>query len=143
MLCLSLGLNLTACQKKQPPFDPATTAQALVEEPGVFSETLEPLEESVALTLYGLEDQAGVEVTSYHSTGATAEEVTVLRFAGEEEAKAFVPRAQLYLADQLEANGGYRPLEVPKLESARLERRGTDVLLLVAADYQAAGALLG
>lgn len=139
-MCL---LSLTGCQRKQPPFDPATTAQALVEEPGVFSETLEPLEESVALALYGLEGREGVEVTSYHSTGATAEEVTVLRFADEETAKAFVPRAQIYLADQLEANGGYRPLEIPKLEAARLERRGTDILLLVAADYQAAEGLLG
>lgn len=109
----------------------------------MFSETLEPLEESVALSLYALEGQEGVEVTSYHSTGATAEEVTVLRFADEEAAQAFVPRAQLYLADQLEANGGYRPLELPKLEKALLERRENTVLLLVAADYQAAQPLLG
>lgn len=108
----------------------------------MFSETLEPVEAVVALSLYGLEGEEGVELASYHSTGATAEEVSVFRFADEEAAKAFVPRAQIYLADQLEANGGYRPLELPKLENARLERRGSTVLLLVAADYQAAQALL-
>ena len=140
---MALTLSLTSCGGKKPPFDPAVTAQALVEAPGVFSETLEPLEEAVALALYGLEGQDGVEVTSYHSTGATAEEATVVRFADEAAAKAFVPRLQLYLADQLEANGGYRPLELPKLENARLEMRENSVLLLVAADYQAAEALLG
>lgn len=139
---MALTLCLTSCKGKSQPFDPDSTAQALVQAQGVFSETLEPLEEPVTLALYELEGQDGVEAVSYHSTGATAEEVSVFRFADEEAAKAFVPRAQIYLADQLEANGGYRPLELPKLENARLERRGSTVLLLVAADYQAAQALL-
>ena len=43
-----------------------------------------------------------------------------------------------YVQGQIEANRDYRPAEIPKLEDAVLDRRENTLLLVVAADTQAA-----
>lgn len=137
-LAAVMALALCACGGEAKPFDPVETAAALLEAPGVFSEELERLDNFTAIPLYELSDYEWVEIESYHSTGATAEEVTVLRFLSEEKARDFEAKAQSYLADQREANESYRPQEMPKLEKAVTERRGETFLILVCADYEAA-----
>lgn len=137
-LAAVLALGLTACGGGAAPFDVETTARSLAETPGVFSETLEPLEEPVALAQYGLEEKEGVAVSAYHSTGATAEEVAVIRFGSREEAVDYQDWADSYLDAQRKTNRDYRPQEMPKLEKAVAERRGETFLILVCADYEAA-----
>lgn len=162
LLCLALA----ACGGgERAPFDPETTAAALVSAPGVFSEELERLDTVIAVRQYGLEDylteeQAAAEpseptgqyggggegalsVAAYRSTGATAEEVAVIAFAGEDQAKEYEAWAPTYLEEQREANVDYRPQEMPKLDGALVRRQGRSVLILVAADYEAAGKVLG
>lgn len=138
ILAAALALGLTACGRGEAPFDVAVTARSLVETPGVFSEELEPLEEPVALAQYGLEGYEGAQVSAYHSTGATAEEVAVICFGGEKDAEAYEAWAESYLDIQRKVNRDYRPLEMPKLEKAVAQRRGSTFLLLVCADYEAA-----
>lgn len=159
LLCLALA----ACGGgERAPFDPETTARALVSEPGVFSEELERLDTVIAVRQYGLEnylteEQAALEpaeptgqygggalrVAAYRSTGATAEEVAVMAFADEDQAKEYEAWLPSYLEEQREANVDYRPKEMPKLDGALIQRRGNAVLLLVAADHEAAGKVLG
>lgn len=97
--------------------------------------------------LYGL-DEAGLPrealtgAQSHRSSGATCEELALLTFTDEKSAKTAVSVLNVYLIDQIEGNRTYRPKEIPKLEQAVLERRGTTVLLMVAGDYQAARNLL-
>ncbi len=137
-----LCLLLAGCGGAEEPFDPAGTTQALLDAPGVFSEELTQLEQPVVDQLYGLGDSGAVEAVCWYSTGATAEEVTVLLFDSEDAAEAFVDRAWDHIAQQKEANETYRPQEMPKLDKAVVERRGETLLVLVAADYEAAQAVL-
>lgn len=139
MLCMAL----CACGAKQAPFEPQETAKTLLETSGVFSEELEQLDRAVLDAFYGIEESDGVtEAASYCSTGATAEEVTVLSFAGEKEAQAFQEKALVHIDAQKEANEGYRPQEIPKLDQARVEQREASLLILVCADQTAAEAAL-
>lgn len=141
--CAVLFVCLTGCGgETKEPFDPETTAQALLDAPGVFTETLERLDPAVVEGEYGLEGQGASEVVCYYSPGGTAEEVTVVAFEAEPSARAFVDTAQAHIADQKEANETYRPNELPKLEKAVVERRDCTVLVLVCADYDAAMAAL-
>ncbi len=134
-----LCLLLAGCGGAKEPFDPAGTARALLDAPGVFSEELTELDGAM---IYDLEGSGAVETVCWYSTGATAEEVTVLRFDSEDAAKAFVDRAQEHIAQQKEANENYRPQEMPKLDKAMVEQRGETLLVLVAADYEAAQTVL-
>ena len=97
--------------------------------------------------LYGLENfdltrKQLISASAFHSTGATCEEVALLTFADESGAQTAVSALKHYIAAQIETNKNYRPAELPKLNQAILEQRGTDVLLLVANDYSAAQPLL-
>ncbi len=134
-----LCLLLAGCGGAKEPFDPAGTAQALLDAPGVFSEALTELDGAM---IYDLEGSGAVETVCWYSTGATAEEVTVLRFDSADAAKAFVDRAWEHIAQQKEDNKNYRPQEMPKLDKAVVEQRGETLLVLVAADYEAAQAVL-
>lgn len=148
-LCLILSsvlllTCLAACggEKAKAPFDPETTAQTLLDAQGVFTETLEPLDQAVVAGEYGLEEQTATALVCWYSPGGTAEEVTVAAFEDETAAAAFVDLARDHIADQKEANESYRPAELPKLEKAVVERRGSTVLVLVCADYDAAMAAI-
>lgn len=141
--CALLIACLAGCGgEAKEPFDPETTARTLLDADGVFTESLERLDQAVVAGEYGLEDGAGTRLVCYYSPGGTAEEVAVVAFETESEAKAFVDTARVHLEDKVEENRDYRPAELPKLEKAVVERRGCTVLVLVCADYQAAQAAL-
>lgn len=143
ILAAALALSLTACGGEKEPFGPEETTAALLGTQGVFSEELERLDGPIALAQYGLGGYLDVEVAAYRSTGATAEEVAVIRFGSEEDAKDYETKAAAYLEEQREANVDYRPQEMPKLDKAVTQRRGNTFLILVAADYAAAETVLG
>lgn len=159
-VALALFLTLSACGGEKRTFDLDTTAAAVVSEPGVFSEELERLDTLIALRQYCLEGYLStrqlkyppegyeqgrldeVRVVAYRSTGATAEEVAVIDFPEEDQAKEYEAWAPTYLDEQRQANVDYRPQEMPKLDEAQVLRRGNTVLILVAADYEAAQRVL-
>lgn len=112
------------------------TAEALLDS-GAFSEKLEPLATDLIAGLYGL-DPVPESAVAYASTGATAEEVVVLQYADKDGADAGLAALQQRVAAQKEACKGYLPLELPKLEKAKVLVAGNTVLLVVAADYEKA-----
>ena len=97
--------------------------------------------------LYGLDQttlapEQLADAETYRSSGATCEEVALLTFADQAATQTAANALDLYIAGQIQANRNYRPAEIPKLEKAFLERRGTTVLLVVANDYEATYDLL-
>lgn len=143
-LAALLGLALCACGSGKTPFDPEKTPQALFDAPGVFSEELEKLDRNIVDWLYGVKTESGVaEAVSWVSPGSTAEEVAVFRFESADAAEAFESAAWAHIDQAKEENETYRPLEMPKLDKAVVERRGATLLILVCDDPQAAQAVLG
>lgn len=139
-----LGLVLLAAcggDKTQAPWT-AEDMPAILDS-GAFTDELEELDLDTAFALYGLaggglerEDLTGGAV--YYSSGATCEELALLIFRDEAAAQGAEQPLKDYLQGQLEANEDYRPQEIPKLDSALLERRENVWLLAVAADAPAA-----
>ena len=142
LLTLLLITTTTACSpdRNPTPFPSSLTDQLFASD--AFSEPLEELDADLTWMLYGLEE-AGLPrasltgAQSYRSSGATCEELALLTFTDEDSAQTAANTLDVYLTGQIQANRTYRPKEIPKLEQAFLERRGTTVLLMVASNYQA------
>lgn len=149
-LVLALVLGLAACgggANDAPPLYSAGLVTKLVEA-GAFSEELEELDADTAFLLYrladsGLERADMKECTVLRSAGATCEEGAVLILAGSDKAQAAQDALKDYIDSQIEANRDYRPEEIPKLEGARIDRRGETLLLVVAGDMEAVPAFGG
>ena len=132
-------LLLAGCGKTEKELDMEALANDLLEG-GVFEETLYPAEESAIPLLLGFE--TACEGLVYVGTGATAEELLLLKAADEAEAQAIRDRLADHLADRTESFAAYLPAETEKLEKAILELRGTAVVLCVCGDPEAARAIL-
>lgn len=139
-----LAAALTACGGQQAGQDAWTVEQGqAILESGAFSEELEELDLDTAFLLYKLGD-AGLSRENLtdgmcrRSAGATCEELAVLLFDDETAAGSAAQALQTYLEGQIASNTDYRPAEIPKLEGAWVEQRGSTLLLVVANDLQAA-----
>lgn len=145
MLSAALCLSLTACggESSTPAeiFDPAADVQTLLDS-GAFSETLTEIDQETACLLYGIDEATVTGSAVYGSTGATAEEVAIFTFGSEEDTAAAGTALQYRVEDRIEGLADYLPNEIPKLEKAVLEVRGSSVLLVIAADYAPVDAFL-
>lgn len=146
---LALALTLTACGGGAGDADRYEAAQtAAMAEAGAFSEELEEVDADTAFDLYrlagaGLSREDLKECAVLRSAGATCEEGAVLVFAGADQAEAARGALEDYVQSQIDANTDYRPAEIPKLESALVDRRGETLLLVVASDLDAAKGAVG
>lgn len=139
-----LALSLAGCggQDAPRPFDPESDAQALLDAQGVFSAPMTAIDGDVACALYGIDESAVTGCAAYSATATSAEELAVFAFDSEDSAQAAAKLLQTRIEDRTEELRDYLPDELPKLEKARVEQRGATALLLVCADYDAAGKLL-
>ena len=141
-LAAAMTLVLCACGGgATEPFDPASTASALLDS-GAFSENLEQLDQDVACMLYGIDESTVTGSAVYGSTGATAEEIAVFTLTDETAAQAAKTALETRVSDQKTALESYLPAEIVKLDAAIIEQRGSSVLMVVAADAEAAQAVL-
>ena len=77
------------------------------------------------------------EAVVYTSMEGGYEELAVLSFAEESAAQTALEEVQTHVAAlvETETDTQYKPEDLPKLQSARTERAGNTVLLVVAAYY--------
>lgn len=138
-----LILSLAACGEKAPAaFDPAKDAQSLLDEIGVFAEALEPVDQATACALYGIDEATVTASAVYMANATSAEELAIFSLADEEAAQAAATQLGYRVDDRIEELTSYLPGEVPKLEGAMVETRGSSVLLLVCSDYDGAKKVL-
>ena len=145
-LWLILPLALTGCQgeaeAKNPP--PAELAAALME--GLeFDDQPEQVDQDAAMTVLGLDgwQDKTEDCAAYMGSGATPEQIVVLRAADEESAQQMAQSLeQSYLRQLKDSFADYAPAETPKIEDARLEPRGRTVALCVCPDGEAAQTIL-
>lgn len=142
-LLLAAGAGCRQAPEKETSFPAAATTQALLDS-GAFSEPLEELELEIAVMLFWLPGEAeqyeGSKV--YYSTGATSEIAAVISVRDETVLPEVDAALKAWVSSQIEAEQDYRPAEVPKLENAVIETRGSSVLLVVAADAEKAKAAI-
>ena len=144
-LLAALLLVLPACsggESSAAPYDPAATAQALLES-GAFQQELGSLAPEMAVPYLGL-TQAPEEAVLYTSMEGGYEELAVLSFANKAAAQTALGEVEAHVAAQAEteAEVQYKPEDLPKLNDARVEQAGDTVLLVVAADYDKVQAAL-
>ena len=138
-LALALLLGLSACSggKSTAPtaYDPAATSKALLDS-GAFAQELEALDADMAAPYLGL-SQEPEEAVVYTSLEGGYEELAILSFAEESAAQTALEEVQTHVAAlvETETDTQYKPEDLPKLQSARTERAGNTVLLVVAAYY--------
>jgi len=133
VLAAALCLSLAACGGGKAGFSP-DDAQTLLSS-SAFSETLESIDQSTACLLYGIDEDTVTGSAVYGSTGATAEELAIFTLKDEESAKAAATALGYRVEDRADELADYLPNELPKLDKAVIETRGSSVLLVVAADY--------
>ena len=123
-------------EAKPAAFEAADVETVLAAE--VFSEELEAVDAELVYGLYGLSADQVAECTAYLSTGASAEEIVLFTMADEAGVKAVEDACAWRIEDQTFGYKSYKPAEVPKLENAIVEVRGTTVLFVVANDWEKA-----
>lgn len=132
---LLLG-SLCACGQKTalPEVALSELGQALA-ECGAFSDVMSQPAEGVAPRLYGFEDGDAEEYVLYTGTGATAEEIFLIKAAPGGAAELEYACLQR-IEDQKKSFENYVPAEVAKLDGAILETAGDYVFFIVAADTE-------
>ena len=140
MLAAVCCLALAACGgEKAVEVDAAALAQKLVG--GLqFRDEMAQIDGAIAQQRYGVDET--IEVTMYRGSGATAEEVTVLKAADEEGAQQALAAANKHIEDQIAMFENYIPAEVKILNTAIVQQRGNAVVLVVADDPAAAQEIL-
>ena len=136
-VCLLLGGCSAPADSAAAPFDPEAATQAVLDS-GAFSVELTELDAAMLYDFsgYGLDDSTLTASKAYSASGF-AEQVSVTVWKDEASAQAAVDMFKTYLEDMAATYKDYAPAEVPKLENAVLEQRGTSVLLAVANDADA------
>ncbi len=129
------ALSLPACGGGETAFDPAADAKTLLES-GAFSEALVEIDQTTACALYGIDEATVTGSAVYGATGC-AEELAVFTFSDEDAAQAGAKQLGYRVEDRKEELADYMPGELPKLEKAVVETRGSSALLVIAADYAA------
>ena len=141
-LALVLGLLLSACGGQgKAAYDPASGEEALLASEA-FTQALDALDGEIACQMYGVDYDGVEECVAYASLSAGSEGLAVITFRDEQAAQAALEALQGYIDGEKEAQAGYQPEEVPKLDSAILDCRGSSVVLVVAGDAAAAQSAL-
>ena len=137
-LCLLLGACSAPADSGSAAFDPEAATQAVLVS-GAFSVELTELGAALLYDFsgYGL-DSSTLTASKAYSASGFAEQVSVTVWKDEAAAQAAVDMFKTYLEDMAATYKDYAPAEVPKLENAVLELRGSSVLLAVANDAGAA-----
>ena len=141
-MALVLASLLAGCAGKQAlTLDAPQLAQDLMDG-GVFGETLYELDAAAADLLVGTELN-GEETVAYVGTGATSEELLIVKSADETAAETCLATLQSHLEDRKALYASYLPEESFKLENAYLAQEGQYVILCVAADSDKAAEIIG
>lgn len=133
LLVAVMLLSVTGCggkQQQEKDVNTSELAQALLD--GIsFEDVMSPIETSVVDYLFQLGGMTLAEQAVYESTGATAEEVAILKATSSEDAVILKEKAAARIEAQKIAYENYVPEELVKLDKAVVETSGNCVILCV------------
>ena len=143
LLCALALLTLAACggSASQADFEPSELAGALYDS-GCFTDLMSEMEEATALELYGIDPESVESCKVYLGTGATAEEIAVLRCSDKDAASAAAEAFGKRVESQIKAYENYVPSELTKLDKAIVRSSGSYAVYVTAADADGAGKII-
>ncbi len=106
-----------------------------------FKDSMSIVDEEIFFSLYDLDEIDVKEVTLYASTGATAEEVAVIK-TKDGKAEAVEKACRKRIEAQKQGFEDYVPKELEKLEKPVIMKAGNSVIMVVCDDREAAEKLL-
>lgn len=132
-LLLALALLFCGCRSRKE-IPPVEDLAAQMHQAGVFSTEISPVDPAVAQMIYYFNEADVEEGAFYFSSGASADELAVVKAPTEQAAMDLKAVFQERLELQKAAYADYMPEELVKLEGAQLYRNGIYVLFCVAED---------
>ena len=139
MVCLTL-FTLTGCseeKKEDRVIDVHTMAQSLLNDI-TYEDQLTKVEGNMFQMIYGISQEDIEEYEAYVSTGATAEEIAVIKAKDEATAESMEEKLTERVEAQKNSFSNYIPKEVEKLEEAVVYQEGVYVVLSISNDDEKA-----
>lgn len=129
-LVVIMALSIAGCGKKSVDIDTQGLADSL--KSGVtYKDDLSPIDFDTAQMIYNFGDAEITEAAFYESTGATAEEIVVIKCAGEADAGKVEEALKARVDEQKESFTDYVPAELEKLNAAVIYKSGNCAVLSV------------
>jgi len=143
-------LLLTAClagcgkdDNKNPKAVDLTKLSQAIDGGGLFTDTLSPLDQDTALSLYGLLSADVVKcVANCSADGSTPQEYALFQAADEAAAGRIAQAANDRVTMQKTVYYSYAPEQLPTLDGAIVETSGVYVIYVCASDAAAAQAVI-
>lgn len=131
LLCAAL----TGCGASAPaPADAVKTLEGEL----TFTDQMSELDNESACRFYDLDEELVTDGAAYVGSGATAESLAAFTAKDSDSADAIVEALGTFVDGWVEGYSSYKPEEVPKLESAVIDRQGETIVFCVTADNDAA-----
>lgn len=135
---LSAALLLfSGCSNNKVELDPSTAVEKMSEEI-TFTDQFAPLDSENANRVYGVDADLVEDSTAMVGSGATAESIAMFKAVDAKSAQDIEKQLEVFIDGYIEGYSDYKPEEVPKLESAIIERKDVYVVLCISADNDAA-----
>lgn len=135
-------LLLSGCSdNKKVEIDPVTAVEQMREEI-TFTDQFAPLDSENANRVYGVDADLVEDSTAMVGSGATAESIAMFKAVDEKSAQEIEKQLGVFIDGYIEGYSDYKPEEVPKLESAIIERKDVYVVLCISADNDAAKSIV-
>ena len=135
---LSAALLLfSGCSNNKVELDPSTAVDKMSEEI-TFTDQFAPLDSENANRVYGVDADLVEDSTAMVGSGATAESIAMFKAVDAKSAQDIEKQLEVFIDGYIEGYSDYKPEEVPKLESAIIERKDVYVVLCISADNDAA-----
>ena len=139
MFLIMLG-TLAGCSKEKKEdrvIDVHTMAQSLLNDI-TYEDQLTKVEGNMFQMIYGISQEDIEEYEAYVSTGATAEEIAVIKAKDEATAESMEEKLTERVEAQKNSFANYIPKEVEKLEEAVVYQEGVYVVLSISNDDEKA-----
>ena len=108
-----------------------------------YKDELSPIDLDTAQMFYSFSDADITEAVFYESTGATAEEIAVIKCGSGEGADKVETAVNTRVDEQKEAYTDYVPAELEKLNAAVIVKSGNTVVLSVSDEPDKAREIIG
>ncbi len=141
-MVILLGIAATGCGSSGKDVDVNGLSEALHSQI-TYKDELTPIDLETAKMFYSFSDADITEAVFYESSGATAEEIAVIKCGSGEGADKIEAAINTRVEEQKEAYTDYVPTELEKLNAAVIVRSGNTAVLSVSDDPDKARTIIG